>query len=68
MKFQQEVYKAVTADYEQQGLYKQDEINELIYKIKGTNNDLYGKVGQIKGDECLAALIMYLGDEKQRFN
>lgn len=34
--------------------------------MQDTINDLYDKIGLIKGDQCLAALIMYYGEEREK--
>jgi hypothetical protein len=34
--------------------------------VQDTINELYDKIGLVKGDQCLAALIMYYGEEREK--
>lgn len=34
--------------------------------MQDTINELYDKIGLVKGDQCLAALIMYYGEEREK--
>lgn len=34
--------------------------------MQDTINDLYDKIGMVKGEQCLAALILYYGEEQEK--
>lgn len=66
MQYEHDVYNIVVADYDEEGLYRENDINQFQYKVQDTINELYDKIGMIKGEQCLAALILYYGEEREK--
>jgi hypothetical protein len=49
----------VRGKYEEDGVYSRKECEEVREYIVGAIDGLYEKVTQLKGDQCLSALIRY---------
>lgn len=46
-------------DYSSNGLYHEEKFRQHNSEIKNLINELYEKLGMLKGEQCLAALIKY---------
>lgn len=60
--FQKEVYDSLVHQQEEQGLYSPDQMHDYEESIHVAITELYERIGMLKGEQCLAALIMFYGE------
>ena len=60
--FEKEVYTTFLREEEQKGLFNANEIEDNQLATREAITELYEKIGMLKGEQCLAALIMFFGE------